>query len=448
MKSNYYLLGIIMLILLLSACSASESGKSKEDKNGLNTEKPEIKEIVNQENESAEIFFTSHNGTTVEIMDDVFLNSVRKKFPNYKIEYVQNTPGSSLPELLAQGKKIDMLYKADKYYLNMVEQFELQYDMSAIYKERQIDTSKFLPGLIDNVKNSMGGKLYGIPVDVLTQVVYYNKSLFDKFGVEPPRDGMTWDEVTDLARIMTRMDGDTPYLGFAAITFHLHDVNQLSLPIVDPGTDKPTFLDSAWKKIIDTYFVLPVQAQGQVYRDYLSNHGGVNWGTFTNGQLAMYAAWSTNALEMKEEFKQVDWDLVALPTFPDMPRVGPQAFSTMFGMTSMTRDRNAVMNVIEYLLSKEFQLLHSRRGLMSILNDDEVKAAFAQETDFGDKHWSALYYNDFARSAPITKYWEEVFNIVVPKISEIMTKNIDVNTALRDIQERAEKAIAEKKATK
>lgn len=46
--------------------------------------------------------------------------------------------------------------------------------------------------------------------------LFYNKDIFDKFGVAYPKNGMIYEETLDLdlARRVTRSDGGVQYLGF------------------------------------------------------------------------------------------------------------------------------------------------------------------------------------------------------------------------------------------
>jgi multiple sugar transport system substrate-binding protein len=122
--------------------------------------------------------------------------------------------------------------------------------------------------VLESLRKSGGGKLYALPISILTQVMYYNKGIFDKFGVPYPKDGMTWDKTLELAKKLDREEQGQQYFGFAASPSHILGNNQLSLPYVDIQTEKPTFLNDGWKRLIDTYIVRP--AQGQGYQKYIA----------------------------------------------------------------------------------------------------------------------------------------------------------------------------------
>jgi multiple sugar transport system substrate-binding protein len=70
-----------------------------------------------------------------------------------------------------------------------------------------IDTSIYLPGLL--TPGMVDGKQYFLPKDYSPLIVYYNKKLFDQFGVAYPKDGWTWDEFLATAQALTKdTDGD------------------------------------------------------------------------------------------------------------------------------------------------------------------------------------------------------------------------------------------------
>ncbi|MDG0873339.1 extracellular solute-binding protein [Paenibacillus thiaminolyticus] len=41
--------------------------------------------------------------------------------------------------------------------------------------------------------------MYGLSPTFVSSAVYYNKDLFEQYGVTPPQDKMTWEQLLDLA---------------------------------------------------------------------------------------------------------------------------------------------------------------------------------------------------------------------------------------------------------
>jgi multiple sugar transport system substrate-binding protein len=125
--------------------------------------------------EPVELVFHSNNGDSPEAFDSLFGDALRSKFPNYTIKYIQSKAGQTLPELLAQKQRIDILFASTPYIFGLAMDADLQYDMSELVRTSKLDLSKFEPTLIDGIKLAGDGKLYALPVtnmvagDVLQQ---------------------------------------------------------------------------------------------------------------------------------------------------------------------------------------------------------------------------------------------------------------------------------------
>ena len=51
-----------------------------------------------------------------------------------------------------------------------------------------------------------GGKMYGLPSDAQSQILAYNKSMFDAAGVAYPTDDWTWDDLVAAGQAITKAD--------------------------------------------------------------------------------------------------------------------------------------------------------------------------------------------------------------------------------------------------
>jgi multiple sugar transport system substrate-binding protein len=70
-----------------------------------------------------------------------------------------------------------------------------------------LDTQIYLPGVLE--PGQWSGKQYLLPKDFTPLAVYYNKLIFDRFGVPYPEDGWTMQQFLETARALTRdTDGD------------------------------------------------------------------------------------------------------------------------------------------------------------------------------------------------------------------------------------------------
>lgn len=430
--------------VLLSACGKTESGTGAEQP-GTPAGESAARETAKPAGPVELVFHTSTSDTE-DTFNGLYGNMLRKKFPEYTIKFVQSKSGQTLPELLSLKQPIDVLYNSLSYYPGMTETVQIQYDMTDLAKKHNVDLNAFMPTLVDGIRNSNGGKLTALPVTNTVQTLYYNKGLFDQLGVPYPKDGMTWDETLELAKRMTRKDGERQILGFASSPANMLGANQLSLPYLDPKTEKATYEDDGWKKMFRTYYIDP--AEDQAYKDRVGALKTIPYRLeLTNTQeLAMFAFHSQFPFAVPKDMEKIQWDLVSLPTFKDKPGIGSQMIPFVFGISSTSANKDAAMEVIKYLVSAEAQTVFSKQGIMPVINDEAVKKAFAQESQFKDKNWQALFRDTPAPIAAKTRYQQAVESFLTKQLPDIVTGAVDLNTALRTAAEQADKAVAAEKA--
>jgi multiple sugar transport system substrate-binding protein len=53
-----------------------------------------------------------------------------------------------------------------------------------------------------------GTNLYGLPENFQTMALYYNKDIFTQAGIAPPDDTWTWDKMLEVAKQLTKTEGD------------------------------------------------------------------------------------------------------------------------------------------------------------------------------------------------------------------------------------------------
>lgn len=427
-----------ILAVALAACSQSGS-------NGNSGTEGQAPAADNGRDEPVELVFYADNGDSQESFDSLYGNPLRAKFPNMTIKYYNKKPGHTLPELLAQKEPVDVLISTLPYLFGAAMNAGLEYDMTELVKQQKVDLNKFEPTLIDGITLSGDGKLYALPLTNMVQVMFYNQSIFDKFGVPYPKNGMFWDETMGIAQKLTRLEEGKQYLGFLASPAHMLRGNQLSQPYLDPATDKPTFLNETWKTLMQTYFLNP--ASDERYKSRVTALKRFPTRThFTETQeIAMFVFNSQFPFTVPKDMASIQWNLASLPTFPDRPNIGSAATPFTMAITSISRNKEAALRAIDFLTSPENQLEYSKQGIMPVIRDSQVKQAYGQASDFKDKNWSAVFHNQYAPMAKFSRYHLAVENILntVPLDAIIGTK--DLNTALREAAEAAEKTITDMK---
>ena len=65
---------------------------------------------------------------------------------------------------------------------------------------------RFWPSMLLNC--TYGGRVYGVPFQRSTPVMYYNKDAFSEAGLDPERPPVTWDDLISVAQKLTTREGE------------------------------------------------------------------------------------------------------------------------------------------------------------------------------------------------------------------------------------------------
>lgn len=396
---------------------------------------------------------TGAGGSTIADLESLFnAEALRKKFPNIKLNYIpknNSDAAKSIESLITSGTPIDIYFDSIYVYMNTLEQFKLGYDMSAELKKYNIDPNNYDPSGLNIVNSSYSNKVIGLPITNTIPVLYYNKDIFDRFGVAYPKNGMTWDEMYDIARQLTRTEGGKTYLGFAfSFYHHFFHMNSLSAPYVDAKTGLTAFTSNPdWKKLIDASVVKTYDTP--VYRTWLTDNKRIpKFDDFLLGTVAMQFSQVYGGGDMLTKLEPIKYGVVSTPIFAGT-KTGTQPYPTYVGIASSSKHKEEAMQIINYLVSEEHQTYLARdKGAIPTIKNDAVRKQLYEGTPLkGKGFYEAIYHNPLAPQADKTIYDEAVRAILSESagIIKLGTGQVDINTFLREAEERANKKIEQEK---
>ncbi|MEF3306134.1 ABC transporter substrate-binding protein [Paenibacillus sp. GYB003] len=365
---------------------------------------------------------------------------VSKKYPHITINrIVLDDKTNSFENLLAAGSLPDIIFHTS-LLLPDLKRLKIDQDLTDAIKTANIDLAAFNPTTLDAIKiTSENSFLMGVPYTMHFNALYYNKDIFDKFGAEYPKDGMTWQEVTELAKKVTRKEDTVQYRGFEPDSIYRAG-SQLGLPLIDPKTFKSVGNTDEWKQVV------------QMAKDVYAIPGNSTIQTFSSGvnafvkdrKLAMLAGlnWLPNLAEVKGQF--TNWDLASYPTWPGKPGVGTQIDLHVMIVPSTSKHKEAALQVIETVVSGEVQSDMAQNGRVSVLKDKKYQDAFGQHLDYlKGKNVQAVFKSAPTKPFPTTIHANKAFNEITKVMTQVVKNNVDVNTALRSYDELMDKYIAE-----
>ncbi|MCM3699803.1 ABC transporter substrate-binding protein [Paenibacillus macerans] len=363
--------------------------------------------------------------------------------------------------------QLDVLYLSiDDYNRLSAAGFLLDLEPLAVRDHYNIDT--IYPSITSFLREQGGGKLYGFAPTFQRQVIFYNIDLFEQYGIEPPHDGMTWQEMLDLAgRFPT--DGDEQsriYGGFTC--FGLNKENPLDelgtriglsmgLKAVNLDTMQVTMDTEGWKQAYE-------QAQAALSTNTL-HKGEFNADEdfdgqqlFAKGRQAMLIddepSWAYSVLDYIKSGKS------GVKPFRVGMVVGPVDPSNQ----EITRDLN-LGNDYVYAIRASSSNIDAAWELLKFMQGDDVASKLARRPDHGIPsrmgqtsdyyginldgfyHLTSLplghYYDDPDSSMITDEFKEKYGEIVFRELTQVERSQKSLIDALQSIQREAQVALDE-----
>lgn len=392
--------------------------------------------------------------------------------PNVEIEvvsnqsvYRSNTPATP-EELIDKMKKFieeekpDVIMADGQLYRQLAEDGKL-FDLETKVKEKTYKADTLVPGYLDYMRELGGGKLYGLAPNIYSQVVYYNKDLFAKHGVELPTDSMSWEQMLNLAKRFPT-DGDEAdrvyglTLGYQSDPFQLGNMIATSqrLSMVNPADMKVTIDTPAWKKAFETAIdalksdALYKQKDNFTsgsYEEYLLSD------PFIAGKAAMKVEgnYMLSQIKQAQENEQVkdkvikNWDIVTMPVDPQYPDQSPYtSMPSLFAVNAASPNADTASEFVTYITSEEFARVTSKsqQGNLSIRT-----TAYDDKEGHNIKAFYALKpvnnpMNDQYEKLPAS-FWGSMNGIMQSAVQGAYDGNKSLDEALAEAQTQLQAAL-------
>lgn len=176
--------------------------------------------------------------------------------------------------------------------------------------DSEFDLGVFYPNVIEQLTRD--GKLYGLPRDISTMVVYYNADMFEAAGLETPRElaeagNWNWDSMRAAAEALTNADQQQYGLGFGnwwgpgwGYFINAAGGSPFNADRTGCALDSPEAINGATfvQNLYNDGLIVPGDADGEA----LFNAGNV--GMYFNGR------WFAPGVRTNAQF---NWDVAPMP---------------------------------------------------------------------------------------------------------------------------------------
>ncbi|WP_079914102.1 ABC transporter substrate-binding protein [Paenibacillus sp. 32352] len=387
------------------------------------------------------------------------------RYPNVEVKIVPvDTSGwgqADYKEKMVQlidKENPDVLYLSPDLYSELAKEGRL-YPLEAVMKQDHYDLQNLYSGVTDTLRRLGEGKLYGLAPEYEMNALYYNKSLFDKYGVPYPKDKMSWEEVLQLAARFpadgtgeNRIYGLMPsyYSNASELAMQIGKTNGISL-IGSDGTQATVNTD-AWKKVwgmaIDGF------QKGYVYKREPSPQRNMMMdevykrNPFISGKAAMAVYGFSLSNDLKQAASRYNmpsfpWDIVSEPVHPAHPDETSSLFiGSVFAINAKSEHLRPAWEMLKLINSLEIakKLDKSYGGGLSV----HLKALKPDE-----EHNYAPFYSMKPAELPdssvhprlLRKFNEAFAPAAAQRTGSVVEGKERLDDMLKQLQEDAQKAL-------
>jgi len=378
-------------------------------------EKDDLEDFDLNEPVKLKIMFSTEGG-----FDQQYGNLLQRKFPNIEYEVLPFKQGRMTNEDFREQintEQPDILFTRDILFEELSAEGRLM-ELDPVIQQDQFDISSISPAVIEQLRVSGNGKLYGLSPDFVSSAVYYNADLFRKYGVEMPTDRMSWDEVLQLAqRFPTDGNEEERIYGFkASSTTTLYDMiigvgKTMGLTPVSSDGLHLALQSEGWRKVFESVMQAyqsgsVLLAKGSTLEEIIRNDteifGNKN-DKFINGQVAMRIdtfSYYSKILEGRRKLNTSDsfqLGIVTVPVNPATPDTTDAALfmASIFSINNHSAHKRAAWEVVKYINGEEIAKINSRtintstpsrKEYAKMFDDFNIEPFYALKTT--PKRWS------------------------------------------------------------
>lgn len=316
-------------------------------------------------------------------------------------------------------------------------------DLSDLYSD--VDENYYTNNFPDNLVNNFTyeDKVYGVPKDVDTVALVYNKDLFDEAGVAYPDDTWTWDTLVEASETIKEKTGK-----FGMMADHneqegwLNTIYQAGGFYLNEDKTKAGFEDPATQKGLKEYMDWQMAYDFSPSQSAFSDLGKAERFFAGEGAMMYFGSWGINNIYIN--YPDLNWDVAVLSKCPD-PAKGDGRASISNGLAYTTAADNpnldVVKDVLKFLGTKEAAVIHGENG-----------AAIPAFNDTGDS-WANNYEGknvkafvdqlEYSVQFPYSKTKSTWFPEVEATLLEVYSGNMSFEDGCAQCQQQVDESLAE-----
>lgn len=371
-------------------------------------------EIATLEGEVIPQFEEMHPGVTVE--------SVPVPYDELHQQLVTAVAGAQLPDLV----RADINWVAQLANLGVLE------PLSETMPDFDHYAEQVFPGTLET--NLWQGVYYGLPLDTNTRVMMYDATLFESVGVDAPA---TFDDLAAAAPALKDAGAfafaDNGASGWNVLPW----IWSAGGDIMDPDVSIASGYINSPESVAGIQFLADLYQDGYMPDIILGDSGGLatSDGLATNAYATILdGPWMYPIFE--SQFPDFEISTALMPA-------GPGGSISVVGgedivLTQQSKNKEAALEFMRYLLDPEIQLQFAQVGQMPVLEalNDDLTAINPYYETFVEQLLTA-------RPRPATPAWPEIESILQDEVRAAIAGDKSVQDALDTVASQADALLAE-----
>lgn len=366
-KRGKFSLSVISIVALVSSLVLSGCGNSSTKSVGTSS-KP--------------ITITMSMWDPVGTATPPYIKAFEKKYPNIKVNILEIPVDYSqkIHQMIAAKDAPDVILSWEADVKGFAQNGVIEPLDNNISKTNAFKMSDMIPAAQQFKEN---GKIYGLPWCYATEILYYNKDMFDQAHIPYPNANWTWQDYENTAKKLTiRKNGKTIQWGSDSLS------GDIWYSLIGQAGDE--IVDKNGNLALSSGLVKTLQFQNQLTNvDKVSprpSSGGQVADLFAAGKAAMTrnGSWYISAYQTNS-FK---WGIAPLPK---EERAYNSLHTGFFTINSSSKYKQADWDLIQFLMSKEGQtLIEQSTNNPSAEMSVAAEGAYKVSGKNGPSNWDAM----------------------------------------------------------
>ncbi len=291
------------------------------------------------------------------------------------------------------------------------------------------------------------GKLYAMPINRSTPLLYYNKQLFRDAGLDPEKPPRTWQEVREMAKKLTKVEnGETTVYGFIPMSswWYFESMawsnggeimnNDLSTVSFAEAGAEPVQI---WADMIHT---------DKSARTFTGDKAGEQQQQlFIQGRAAMVLNSTADLGRYYRDIKDFEFGTAFLPMMEGHEHAVPTGGAAAAIPVAVPQEmKQAAWEFIKWWISTEQAAFWSKNTGYFPVRQSSIEL-LTEEGYYNERpnFKTAIDQLEFAREAPLTPRFPAIAKEITKAMEESLINNVPAAEALAGAQERSQELLTQ-----